>query len=84
MKRIIVTSAVVTAIGALTAIAFAIAAGVDYRLQEDQGLEPGYTPPSIVDGMEAGMWIFAIGAAALIVSSIVLLSRRRATRAHAT
>jgi hypothetical protein len=84
MKKIVVASAVVTASGALTAIAFAIAAGVDYRLQEDQGLEPGYTPPSIVNGIEFGMWIFAIGAAAIIVSSIVLFNRRRAARSRTT
>lgn len=80
MKKFIIGSAIITGFGALITIGFLIAIGVDYRTQEDSGIEPGYTPDVIVGGFEAGLWLFGIGLAALIVSSIVATLRRRNER----
>ncbi len=81
MKKFIIGSAIAAGLGALTTIGFLIAIGVDYRIQEDSGIEPGYTPDVIVGGFEAGLWLLGIGIAALIVSSIVAILQRRNERA---
>ncbi|MCS6576461.1 hypothetical protein NYS52_18185 [Curtobacterium flaccumfaciens pv. flaccumfaciens] len=81
MKKFIIGSAIAASLGALTTIGFLIAIGVDYRMQEDRGIEPGYTPDVIVGGFEAGLWLLGIGIAALIVSSIVAILQRRNERA---
>lgn len=81
MKKFIIWSAIAAGLGALTTIGFLIAIGVDYRIQEDSGIEPGYTPDVIVGGFEAGLWLLGIGIAALIVSSIVAILQRRNERA---
>lgn len=81
MKKFIIGSAIAAGLGALTTIGFLIAIGVDYRVQEDSGIEPGYTPDVMVGGFEAGLWLLGIGIAALIVSSIVAILQRRNARA---
>ncbi|MBF4598176.1 hypothetical protein ITJ50_03470 [Curtobacterium sp. VKM Ac-2889] len=81
MKKFIIGSAIAASLGALTTIGFLIAIGVDYRMQEDRGIEPGYTPDVIVGGFEAGLWLLGVGIAALIVSSIVAILQRRNERA---
>lgn len=81
MKKFIIGSAIAAGLGALITIGFLIAIGVDYRVQEDSGIEPGYTPDVIVGGFEAGLWLLGIGLAALIVSSIVVILQRRNGRA---
>lgn len=81
MKKFIIGSAIAAGLGALITIGFVIAIGVDYRMQEDSGIEPGYTPDVIVGGFEAGLWLLGIGIAALIVSSIVAILQRRNERA---
>ncbi|PZE87057.1 hypothetical protein [Curtobacterium sp. MCBD17_032] len=77
MKKFIITSVIAAGVGALITIGFLIASGVDYRIQEDSGVEPGYTPEVIVGGIEAGLWLFGIGVVALIVSLIVAGVHRR-------
>jgi hypothetical protein len=77
MKRIRVGFTILAVIGALTAIVFTVISGADYRVQEDQGLQPGYTPIWIWVGARVGMSIFALGVVALAVSGVVALVQRR-------
>lgn len=77
MKKFVIGSAIAAGLGVLITIGFLIAMGVDYRMQEDSGIEPGYTPDVIVGGFEAGLWLFGIGLTAFIVSSIVAIVQRR-------
>ncbi|MFS0731696.1 hypothetical protein ABC270_16675 [Curtobacterium sp. 1P10AnD] len=84
MKKFIIGSVIVAGLGALITIEFLIAIGVDYRLQEDSGIEPGYTPNVVIGGFEAGLWLLGIGGAALFVSSIVAILQRRNKRTAAS
>ncbi|WP_022906511.1 hypothetical protein [Curtobacterium sp. B18] len=84
MKKFVIGSAMAAGLGVLTTIGFLIAMGVDYRMQENSGIEPGYTPDVIVGGFEAGLWLFGIGLAAFIVSSIVAIIQRRNERASSS
>jgi hypothetical protein len=77
MKKSIIGSVITVIIGAAVTVAFLIAIGMDYRHQEDRGIEPGYTPDALLSGFDAGLWIVGIGLGALIVCSIVALARRR-------
>lgn len=81
MKKFIVGSAIAMGIGALIAVGFLVAIGVEYRQKEDSGIEPGYTPDFIVGGFEAALWLCGIGLVALVISSVVAFARR--TRGHA-
>lgn len=80
MKKLLVASAVIAGIGVLMTVGFLIASGVDYRQQEDSGVEPGYTPAGLVLGLEVGLWFFGIGIAALIATGIMVIVRRRRGR----
>lgn len=84
MKKFIIGSVIVAGLGALITIEFLIAIGVDYRLQEDSGIEPGYTPNVVIGGFEAGLWLLGIGGAALIVGSVVTILQRRNKRTAAS
>lgn len=77
MKRVSLGLVILTGVGALTAIVFQIISGVQYRIEEDHGLEPGYAPTWIVVGTEVGLWIFAVGVLTLGVAGVVALVQRR-------
>ncbi len=72
----------VAAAGAGIAIlaGFITAAGIDYRIREDQGLPPVYTPAWMVTWMQVGTWLFGIACLSLLVTGVALLWRRRSTR----
>jgi hypothetical protein len=77
MRKVIVTAAIGAGVGALLTIAFLVASGVDYRMQEDAGIEPGPTPDVLLGGLQAGLWVSAISVAALVVGVLVAVVRRR-------
>jgi hypothetical protein len=77
MRKVIVTAAIGAGVGALMMIAFLVASGVDYRMQEDAGVEPGATPDVMLGGLQAGLWVSAISLAALVVGVLVAVVRRR-------
>ncbi|WP_141693359.1 hypothetical protein [Curtobacterium sp. UCD-KPL2560] len=77
MKKWMIASAAAAGVGALTAIGFLVAMGVDYRMQEATGAEPGYTSDGIVGGFQVGLWLLAIGIVALVVCGVVAAARRR-------
>ncbi|MBD8104779.1 hypothetical protein [Plantibacter sp. CFBP 8775] len=76
MKKIIISSIVLAIAGAVTTAGFLVASGLQYRDQEEQGLEPGYTPAPIVLGIEIGLWAFGIGALIFAVAGTIALLRR--------
>lgn len=82
-KVALAVSIVVASTGFLTTVVFTVLAGLDYRAQEDLGLQPGYTPPWIVIGIESGLAILAIGVFATVVVGIhaaIVARRQRSSR----
>ncbi|MFC0582848.1 hypothetical protein [Micrococcoides hystricis] len=75
-KALLIIGAAATILGLLICIAFVVAAGVDYRLTEDLGIDPGPTPPAIVAGMTAGFWIFVVGIVTLAAAGFLRILRR--------
>lgn len=57
-------------------IGFLIAAGVDYRLTEEPGFEPGPTPAGIAFGITAGFWGLILGLIILGAVGIRTMLRR--------
>lgn len=67
-------------IGLLMAIAFQVVAGVQYRIAEDAGREPGYSPDWIVAGTDVGLWLLLGGVLLLLASGVLAaVSRLRTT-----
>lgn len=79
MKIVILASAILSIVGVVTVIAFFIASGLQYRAQEDQGLEPGYTPAPIELGINIGLWAVGIGLAVFVIAGTVALAGRAET-----
>jgi hypothetical protein len=77
VKRLTTAFTITAGIGALGAVVFTFISGVQYRIREDQGLQPQYTAAWIVTGTSWGLWLCALGLAALTVSGAVALLRRR-------
>lgn len=82
MKLLWVGFTILAATGALTTVVFTIISGVEYRMAEDQGLQPGFTPAWIVLGTEVGLWTFALALVALAAAGVVALVLRRRRNAH--
>jgi len=82
MKLLWVGFTILAATGALTTVVFTIISGVEYRMAEDQGLQPGSTPAWIALGTEVGLWIFALALVALAATGVVALILRRRRNAH--
>lgn len=66
MKRAIVWFSVVGGLGLLTAVVLTVIEGVNYRLREEQGLDPIWAADWVVAATIAGCALFAISAVALI------------------
>lgn len=64
-------------VGLAIVAGFVTAAGIDYRIREDQGLPPAYAPVWMVTWMEAGLWLFGIACLCLVITGVTLLWRRR-------
>ncbi|PYY39155.1 MULTISPECIES: hypothetical protein [unclassified Curtobacterium] len=77
MKRVVVAATIGAGVGALITIAFLVASGVDYRMQEDAGVEPGATPDLVLGGLQAGLWLSVVSVAVLVVCVLVTVVRRR-------
>ncbi len=68
------------AAGIVTVAGFITAAGIEYRIREEQGLPPAYTPAWMVTWMEAGLWLSGIACLCLMITAITELWRRRNVR----
>jgi hypothetical protein len=71
VKKLFLVSISTTGAGVLLATALQVIAGIDYRVQEDRGLEPGYSPVAVGFWTEVGLWVFAVGALASIVTGVL-------------
>ena len=80
LKRLAVGFTILAGSGALAAVVFTIISGVQYRIREDQGLQPEYAPAWIVFGTCSGLWLFALGAVGLATTGVVALLRRRRSK----
>lgn len=82
MKRLLIGAVLFAAAGLLVTLGFTVANGVDYRIQEDQGLS-GWSPQWIITGTYVGLAILAIGALAfLVLGAMTLAARRRRVSAR--
>jgi len=80
VKRLVGAFTITTGSGALAAVVFTIISGVQYRIREDQGLQPEYAPAWIVFGTYSGLWLCALGVAGLALTGVAALLRRRRGR----
>lgn len=84
VKHILLAAAIAAGVGLCTVVVLTVISGVQYRLAEDQGLDPGYAATWIVVGTNVGLLIFALGAlVALVVGILALLRGRRLSRRRA-
>lgn len=60
-------------VGLLVAVGFLVASGIDYRITEDTGVQPGYTPEWIMNGMTAGFVLAGLGALVMIAGGALAL-----------
>lgn len=78
VKRLVTAFTIVAGSGALAAVVFTVISGVQYRIREDQGLQPQYAPAWIVVGTNSGLWLCVLGVAGLALTGVTaLLPRRR-------
>ena len=79
-KRLLIGLTIVASVGALVVIMLTVIAGVQYRIREEQGLEPIYAADWIVAGTNAALWLFAFAIVSLAVTGTVALLQRRRRR----
>ena len=77
VKTILLVSVAFVVLGFILSVVFVVLSGLQYRRQEDLGLEPGPTPPHLALGIEAGFWVFGAGVVLLLSSAVLALVRRR-------
>ena len=77
VRRLVTALTIVAGSGALAAVVFTVISGVQYRIREDQGLQPQYAPGWIVYGTYAGLWVCAVGVAGLALTGVTALLLRR-------
>jgi hypothetical protein len=63
--------------GLLVAAVFTVVSGVQYRIREEQGLDPVYAADWIVVGTYGGLGVSAVAMMALAATEAVAFVRRR-------
>lgn len=66
-------SGAVTLVGMGMVLLFTYLSGLQYRRQEEQGLDPGPTPEWIVHGTGVGLVLFFVGLFTLVVVGVFKL-----------
>jgi uncharacterized membrane protein YidH (DUF202 family) len=66
-------SGAVTLVGMGMVLLFTYLSGLQYRRQEEQGLDPGLTPEWIVRGTGVGLVLFFVGLFTLLVVGVFKL-----------
>ncbi|WP_120521578.1 hypothetical protein [Arthrobacter celericrescens] len=74
-KQFLITGSIMAGAGLLVAAGFLVASGIDYRIAEDTGVQPGYTPEWIMNGMTAGFLLAGLGALVAIAGGVLALRR---------
>lgn len=77
LKRSFIAASITAGVGFCIAVAFQVVAGVQYRIAEDQGLDPGYSPTWIVVGTNVGLLLFALAVLTAMVVGIAALIRHQ-------
>ncbi|CAO1654120.1 hypothetical protein NYA9BBAC_02734 [Salinibacterium sp. NYA9b] len=70
MKRIVVWFSVVGGLGLITAITLTVIEGMNYRLREQQGLDPVWASPWVSTTTIFGIGLFAISAIVLLAIAV--------------
>lgn len=70
MKRAIVWFSVAGSLGLITAVVLTVIEGANYRLREEQGLDPIWAADWVAAATVAGFALFAISAVVLIALAI--------------
>lgn len=77
MRRKLFLGAAFTAgVGFVIAAAFTVISGVQYRMAENQGLEPGYAPAWLVVGTNVGLLLMIFGLLTMAGIGVSALLRR--------
>ncbi len=80
LRAVVWVQVAAAGVGLAIVAGFITAAGIDYRIREDQYLPLVYTPAWMVTWMEAGLWLFGIACLCLIATGVTLLWRRHKVR----
>ncbi len=80
MKRGLIGLTVLGSAGLLTTIVLTVIEGVNYRVREEQGLDPIYAPTWVAVTSYAGLTVFALAGATLGVTALVAILRRQSRR----
>lgn len=73
-------AAIAAGVGFGIAVILTIISGVQYRLVEDQGREPGLTPTWMAVGTYAALLVFAASVLIMLVTGVVAMLQRRRRR----
>lgn len=73
-------AAIVAGAGVLTVVIAQLISGIDYRIAEDRGIEPGYAPAGTVVATEIGLLLLAVGVVTLVVLAATALTRQARIR----
>lgn len=76
VSRMIVTGSLMAGFGIAICIAFTIMSGIDYRIAESRGLDPGYAPAWIVFGTYLGVAVCCLGLFILLIAGVIALRKR--------
>lgn len=70
MKRIVLWFSVVGGLGLITAITLTVIEGMNYRLREEQGLDPVWASPWVSATTIIGIGLFAVSAIVLLAIAV--------------
>ncbi|RLP84753.1 hypothetical protein D9V34_01800 [Mycetocola lacteus] len=80
LRRLTVIAAVVAGAGLLAVMVAQLISGIDYRIAEDRGIEPGLAPAGTVVATEIGLLLLAVGTVTLVVLAATALIRQARIR----
>ncbi len=64
-RKFFLGGAIAAGVGLIVAIVLTVISGVQYRLAEDKGLEPGFAPVWMIVATNVGLLMFALGLVAM-------------------
>lgn len=75
-RKLCLGAAIAAGTGLIVVIVFTVISGVQYRMAEDKGLEPGHAPAWIVVPTYVGLLMVALGLVAMTAVGLNALLRR--------